>query len=174
MGGPFEGDSNVSATPGLTGKNTAPPTPRGQVPHGLAVGVAGSSVSGYGVVGEGHTGVLGTTSDEGSGVWGQSGGKASVGVYGNSDAGVGVTGQSGSGPGVQGISNSGVGVLATSSGNNAIQATGTADVDVIGVTSSSKNHAGVSVFNNSGGYALSVSSMATGGQGGIGIFCQRC
>jgi hypothetical protein len=92
-----------------------------------------------------------------------------IGVSGSSTFGAGVSASSDSGVGLVTSSESGLGLVATSSQSNAIQATTTADVDTVGVTSSSPNHAGVSLWNNSGGYAP---TMATGGQGGIGIYAQ--
>lgn len=110
------------------------------------------------------------TAERGTGVIGSA--THGTGVNGSAENGVGVVGSSGEGTGIQASSNSGVGLQASSGGGNAINATSTADIDTILATSSSPNHAAVSVSNNSGGYGFWASSTKTSGQGGIGIYAK--
>jgi hypothetical protein len=152
MSNPYEGDSSIANTAGIKGTNTA----TGLVLPGEVsyVGVWGKSTGGRGILGEGITGVEGSSATgTGVGVRGTCNG-AGAGVLGTSSGGDGVHGESQSNAhaGVSGINNSGgMGVFGSSSHLDGVQG-----------WSQSHANAGVSARNTAGGYGVWAQATTAG------------
>jgi hypothetical protein len=129
-------------------------------------GVGYNGVSGdgstFGVSGTGATGVIGTSTTAGQGVWGRSGGPSASGVYGqNFDMGRGVTGQS----------PNGIGVLARSKNGTALQVGGTLALSRSGraIVSGGQRYSQVPLAD----LTSKTFIIATVQGGGIGVWVQR-
>lgn len=137
-GGPGVHGRATIADSGVWGEHPGHP---GQA--GVGIGVKGTSVSGDGIYGTGaHNGVHGQTASSGdSGVWGD-----------NTGGGYGVSGSTNS-TYQQGASGT-AGVWGSNSGSGiGVKGTSTSGDAVVGF-STSKNHAGVSAVNDSGGFGV--------------------
>ena len=162
MSEPYIGESNIEATAGLTGSNTATGGAGvwGQCDKGR--GVVGVSDDGVGVWGHNRTGraVVGAVSEDGTGVWGEV--KTGTGVVGtvHEGDGAGVSGRCDGGDGVVGMGRRGVvglsdtyqGVYGGSTQNAGVVGDSRQFHAVFGI-SHDPNNAGIFGTNDAGGFA---------------------
>lgn len=166
MSVPYEGDSNVKGTHGLTGHNSkGGDGVWGEAGPVAGRGVVGISDEGTGVWGDTKSGraVVGVVRTQGDAVWGET--KAGRGVVGVSDGdGVGVWGETKSGRGVVGVvethgdavwgeTKSGRGVVGVCNGQDQ------------GVWGTSANGDGVHGETNAANFTAGVSGLAVNPQG---------